>query len=68
LLYGLLLRDILEDTFLTLIEAHFASSCSHITIVSIRHLAGAIDDTSHDTYFKALEMSSSRFDFGYGLL
>ena len=54
--YCLFFRNILFYTDLAFIKTDFASSCSYITVVSIRHLTGTIHDTAHDTDFQSCQV------------
>ena len=65
---GVLLRDVFEHTLFATIEADFAAASSYITLVDICHLARTIHNAPHDTYLQSLQVSSSCFDLGYGLL
>ena len=48
--------------------ADLAEYCSYIAIISICHLARTIHNAPHDTYLQSLQVSSSCFDLGNGLL
>ena len=45
---GFFLRDVLLDAYLAAIETNLSTGSSNIAVVSIGHLAGAVDDTAHD--------------------
>ena len=54
---GFLLRDILENTFLPSVEADAVAAGTYVAVVGIGHLAGTVDDATHNGNLESLTVS-----------
>ena len=64
--YRLLFGNILFNAFFFLVEAHFTTTGTYISIISIRHFTRTVYDTAHDTNLQSFEVRSGCLDAGNG--
>ena len=60
--YRLFLGNVLLYALLCLVEGYLATGGTNVAIVGICHFARAVDDTPHDGYLQAFEMSRGGLD------
>ena len=58
---GFVLGNVLLYAFLSSVERYFATACSYVTIVGIRHFTGTVDNAAHDTNFQTHQVAGSGF-------
>ena len=67
-LYGVFLCNSSPHTLLSLVEIDLVRSASHVSIICVGHLSGAIDNTTHDAYLEVGKVAGRFFDAGNGTL
>ena len=65
---SLFLRDVFEDTFLAAIEGDAVATGADVTVVGVCHLAGTVDDATHDGDLETGQVRRSGFHFFDGVL
>src|SRR3989339_1450584 len=53
---GIFCIDILLDNFFPAVKGNLTRTGTHISIVGISHFSRTVHNTTHDSYFKSLEM------------
>ena len=66
--YGICLIYIAFHNLFAFVEGYFSTTLTHIAIVGVGHLAGAVDDATHDADFHPFEVLCAGFDLLEGLL
>ena len=60
--------DRLFDHLLTPVQRNFVFTDSNVTVISVRHFSGSVDDAAHDPDFEAFQVVGAFTNRGRGFL